>query len=462
MYAVISLALVFSCAVQKNPRNPFDQGTDAFNLGPIGAEGNPKDKNKIDVAAVTKDGPADKGGLLKGDLIVGIDGKGFAADKHPVFQLVEALEAVTMRKAATCVLAVERGGKPAQVKLTLPSLGPHSKGCPKSCKRCDAMAKQSLDWLVKQQEPDGGFPTMMAATTGKVVVTSVCGMAFMANGGYKEPLAKCADYVMKNAVEKAGANGDDPFKGLTGGKNWNQSNWALGYGGVFLGLVYQQTKDAKVKESLAAIAAQIVKNQEATGGWAHGPGGPNALDYLELEIMSNWVLAALGLAQQAGVDVRADAIEKGMKYVELCAAGDGGVGYADRPGQKGMGEPGRTSGAIFAWMCLRQAKGGFYGKMTQYWERNMADITNGHVSPVMHYSTSGLAAHALGAGPWDKFMDRFRIEFLACRRVDGSFAARPTEESEMMHSNSDRSVGDCWITGNYLLILGLPNKNLKY
>lgn len=461
MHALIAFALVVT-HLQKPPANPFDRGgADAFNLGLIGADGNPKGKDKIEVIEVTKDGPSEKGGLLKGDVIVGIEGKGFSESKHPVFQLVEALEVVTAKKSAVCTLSVERGGKPVQIKLTLPSLGPHSKGCPKSCKRCDAMAKQSLDWLVKQQEPDGGFPTRMAATTGKVVVTSVCGMAFLANGNYKEAAGKCVDFVMKNAIEKA-ATGDDPFKGMGGKGNWNQSNWALGYGGVFLGMVYQSAKDAKVKSALADIAAQIVKNQEASGGWAHGPGGPNALDYLELEIMSNWCLGALGLAQQAGVEVRADAIEKAMKYVELCAAGDGGVGYADRPGQKGMGEPGRTSGAIFAWMCLKQNKGGFYGKMTQYWERNMAEITDGHVSPVMHYSTSGLAGHALGGGAWDKFMDRFRIEFLACRRIDGSFAARPTEESQMMRSNSDREVGDCWITGNYLLILGLPNKNLKY
>jgi hypothetical protein len=45
-----------------------------------------------------------------------------------------------------------------------------------------------------------------------------------------------------------------------------------------------------VKDRLFEVAKKLEANQEASGGWAHGPGGPNALGYLELEIVGNWSL----------------------------------------------------------------------------------------------------------------------------------------------------------------------------
>ncbi|MBI3097116.1 MAG: hypothetical protein HYY93_02550 [Planctomycetes bacterium] len=58
-------------------------------------------------------------------------------------------------------------------------------------------------------------------------------------------------------------------------------------------------------------------------------------------------------------------------------------------------------------------------------------------------------------------MSEFRLEFIAARRPDGTFTARPTEESQQLHSNTDRELGSAWTTASYLIVLQLPKGHLK-
>jgi hypothetical protein len=67
----------------------------------------------------------------------------------------------------------------------------------------------------------------------------------------------------------------------------------------------------------------------------------------------------------------------------------------------------------------------------------------------------------LGAAHWKDFMALFRLEILAARRPDGTFSARPTEESVAMHNNTDRELGPGWTTASYALIMQVPKGKLK-
>ena len=433
----------------------FDRGgEDAFNLGALGAEGVKQD-NAIKVTDVLKDGAAEKGGLRKDDVITHLNDAAFPNNRDPIFYLYEFLEKATQAKNAKTSFTVTRGGKSERIVVTIPYLGKHAASCPKKCKRCEAMTEQSLNYLVERQRDDGSWESGMNNHQSIVAVTSLCGMALLMGGKHDGGVMKAADWVAENvlAADRMGGMGG-------GGGNWNQENWQLGYGGVFLTQIYMRTKDAKLTGVLERVAAKIAANQEKSGGWAHGPGGPNALGYTELEIMSNWMLAALGLMQQAGIEASRETIERGMKYVEECMAGDGGIGYSDS--NKGMGDAGRTSGAVWAFQCLKADGGALSKKMINYYTARMEKITDGHVSPVMHYMTGGLASHKIGGGAWNKFMDVFRTEFMGARRPDGSFSARPTEESQMMRNNTDRGMGDDWTTATYLIVLQLPGGTLKY
>ena len=238
-------------------------------------------------------------------------------------------------------------------------------------------------------------------------------------------------------------------------------NWAYAYSPLFLSEMYKKTRSAAMAVKLQKWADRIAKNQEKSGGWAHGPGGPNALGYLELEVMSNWCLAALGAMKRLGIKVDKECIEKAIAYVRACSSADGGVGYSTRPGQKGMGDPGRTAGAITAFCLLGLRRHPFFPNMCNYFRRELRGIPSGHVSPVMHFTAGALASWHLGKREWSRFMKEFRIHFMTARRPDGSFAAIPTKETELTRSNTDLTLGDCWTTSSYALILSIPEERLS-
>ena len=51
-----------------------------------------------------------------------------------------------------------------------------------------------------------------------------------------------------------------------GGANWNQTNWGLGYGGIFLSEVQKASPQPQVKKKLVWLRDKIFANQERTGG----------------------------------------------------------------------------------------------------------------------------------------------------------------------------------------------------
>ncbi|MBI2923917.1 MAG: hypothetical protein HYY18_22895 [Planctomycetes bacterium] len=447
--------------------------TDAFNLGVLGAEGLPIRKPAeelklprgsvaIQVTNILEGTPAQGGGLEKGDIIVGVGPTFLSKKMDPIYQFVDLLEQASSRKDAQVTLSISREGKPQAIKLKLPSLGAHAAQCPVGCARCEKLVEESLQFLVSQQAADGSFPIGLGGTNGQVVVTCLAGLAMLASGStpkegpYAENIQKAAAWVAENCGKERDMMGERP-----GGANWNQTNWAYGYSPLFLCEVYRLDPTPELEQRLTEIMQQIEKNQEASGGWAHGPGGPNALNYLELQIVGNFCLSSLGALKRSGFKPSQQVIDKGIAYMIDTSGGDGGIGYSNHPGQKGMGDPGRTALGILGMSLLEQQKHPFYARMSSFFKRTIKDLTTGHVSPVQHYVSAGFACMWLGTAYWKEFMEQFRLEILAARRPDGTFSARPTEESKALHSNTDRELGACWTTASYALILQLPKGKLK-
>lgn len=458
----MTAALLLGCCLQVG--GPPAAPADDWNLGLLGATGQPLPEGKgIRVASLHPGGPAAQSGLRPGDEIVALAGRPFGKRDDPIYALVDAIEAVTTGKSPLLPLTVMRGGAPTQLKVPLPALGKHSAACPKGCERCGRMVAESLVWLGKQQRADGAFASSLGGQNGHVAVTALAGLALLATGStptegpHADALRKAVEYVVaRGGVEDAMGLG----KGASGA-NWNQVNWSCGYAGLFLGIVHRRAPTPTIEAKLGALAQAIAANQEASGGWAHGPGGPNALGYLELEIMSNYCLAALGLARQAGVEVPQETIDRALAFVDASSNG-GAVGYSPRAGQKGLGDPGRTAGAVVAFQALDLERHPKYQPMLKFASRGFGELYKGHVSPVMHFLSGGMAAHGAGSDTFAEFQAAFRREFLAARRPDGAFAARPTEESKKLHSNTDRQIGMAWTTASYLILQQLPGGHLKW
>lgn len=460
---VAALVAVLGAAGPAAAQSPPGIGgaEDLHNLGALGLAVDVRGEALI-VREVLAASPAGAAGVREGDEVLKVAGAALeAAGPGPIAQVIAEVERCeASRKKAPVVLTVRRGAAEHEVEVEVPRLGAHARACPEKCKKCEAIVEAGLVFLTRQQQPDGRLPTDLGGKTGNVVVTSLGGLAFMAAGaGFAPggPLDRATTYVLSHV----GAADSSPLgrMGGAGGGNWNQENWELSYGLMFLAEVARKTRRADVKARCAELVRRLEQNQEASGGWAHGPGGPNALGYVELEVMSNYALLGLGAARRLELPVDEARLERALAWVEGTAGADGGVGYSHRQGQKGFGDPGRTAGAIVAFAALGQTRHPFMGRMAGYLERNLGRLPEGHVSPAMHLLAGAMASRTLGR-LWAPYFAAFRPHIMASRRPDGSFASTPTRESRSLRSNTDLTVGPCWTTATYVLILSLPRERL--
>lgn len=440
---------------------------DNQNLGVLGA-GVEVQGATIHVREVHKGGPAESVGIQVGDQIVKVGGRALQPSQGlqpgPIAQVIAEVEkAEAARKRTPVVLTISRGGTEKEFSLPVQKLGAHSKSCPNKCKKCSRIVQQGLEFLARTQGGNGEFSTDLGGKTGKVVVTSLGGLAFLAAGASPargSPLDRAGTYVLNHA-NKAEAS---PFgnMGGRGGGNWNQVNWELAYSLVFLAEMARKTKRPDYKAKCAELVKALNNTLEQSGGWAHGPGGPNALGYVELEIVSNYALLGMGAAKKLGLELDDAKVNKALAWIEATTNGNGGVGYSPRSGQKGHGDPGRTAGALVAFKALGASKLPFYAKMAGFYQTNMGKLTEGHVSPAMHLLAGAMGAKVIGKKAWKNYMNTYRLHIMGARKPDGSFASTPTKESQSMRNNTDLTVGPRWVTATYVIILSLDNEKIPY
>jgi hypothetical protein len=412
------------------------------------------DRLRIDV--LFPEGPAAKAGLKPGDVITGVGGKAF--DKGSIAPLAKAVVDAEAGATKGVALVVERGGaKPSSTVLVqVPVVGKDA-ATPLRGKARVAVVASALDWLAKRQQDDGGFATTLSSTTGAVVQASMAGLAWLAGGSdlakgkHAENVKKAVAFVKSNVA----AEGESS---PSGGANWNQSNWGYVHAAIFLGEVQARSPDAEVATELSNLAAEIAKRQEATGGWAHGPGGPNALGYVELNIVSGLAMMGMGAAKQTGWTPPDAVVAKARKYLEDSSGGDGGIGYSTKSGQKGQGNIGRTCATWMGYSALGLAGEKWTSKMAGYVKQHAGDVFGGHASLMQHFFLAGLASQALGGDAAKSYWAACEPNLVLARAPDGSFQPRPWHESLQMGSNSDVDFGEVWTTAAWAIVLAADGK----
>lgn len=429
---------------------------DLVNLGVIGARGEATSTG-LQVREVLPGGGAARAGLAAGDELVALDGQPLTGEQAllRLYGAIDELETGPKRKGLA--LSVRRAGAALDLEVPVARLGKCT-GPGAKCKHCDKIVKAGLAYLAQTQAGNGCFPTELGGKTGLVVVTSLSGLALLSAGVSPKgntPLGRAIGYVLgqANTPDSGGLGGG-------GGGNWNQENWGHAYALCFLGEVAHKTRRPDVLAKVKELAARLLETLEGSGGWAHGPGGPNALGYLELEIVSNYALLGLAAARNLGIELDEAKLQRALDWVAGTASRDGGVGYSHRQGQQGFGDPGRTAGALVAFAALGQRERPFFGLMSGYFTRHLGALPEGHVSPAMHLLAGAMAARVLGGEVPTTYAARYRLLALGQRRPDGSFGSLPTKESRQLGNNTDLTVGPRWTTATYLLILTLDRGNL--
>src|SRR3954447_24294495 len=111
--------------------------------------------------------------------------------------------------------------------------------------------KNGLDFLAKQQSQDGNFPNSSDGAEYAVTMTSLAGMAFLANGNtpnrgpYADNVRRVEQFVMANANPNGLICTPAEFN--------SRSMYGHGFGLLFLSSVYGMETDEKVRKRLATI-----------------------------------------------------------------------------------------------------------------------------------------------------------------------------------------------------------------
>ncbi|MCH2208628.1 MAG: DUF6288 domain-containing protein [Lentisphaerales bacterium] len=316
---VILLSLCFLTQAQENyhrqSKHKDEQlGAQLSPLGVLGASGYFQvGRADIIVKELTKNGIADKAGLLAEDVIIAANGKVFPeatndindGGKGPRESLGNAIEESLVRRDKTLRLTVERKGLKKSLKLKLPKSLPFTKTYPHKCKRSFEMLKDICDYLVKHQKPDGSW--------GKYVLTSTAALALLGSGNkkYSKSIQKAAYFI----VDKDLAKGGLPL-------------WNFIFPGTFLCEYYLATGDKKVLKTINYINDTLALEATSENGHhahrittegGYGGGGIN--------VITGHVYLFWTLAKKCGIKIHQKPYSAVLDHLIKCTKPTGGTGY---------------------------------------------------------------------------------------------------------------------------------------
>ncbi len=422
----------------KPPVMDFTQGgkpdeTHDWNLGATGARGwvygwggHTSDARQILITAVAAGSPAD-GVLAKGDVILGLAGKSFAADAR--VRLARALtEAEKNENRGLLKLIRWRAGKTDNVEIKLAVMGDYSNtvpyNCPKSKKifelGCRAIAKKGL---------------------GRVSIpNSLNALALLASGKaeYRPMLAEYAKLVAKLRLV-------------------SMATWHYGYANMFLAEYYMATGDKSILPGLKRLTMEAALGQSNVGTWGHKFARPDGIlnGYGAMNSPGLPLAISLVLARQAGVNSPAldRAIVKASSFLRWYA-NKGAIPYGDHQPWPGHEDNGKCSMAavLFDLLGDREATA-FFARMSTaaYDERE-----RGHTGNFFNIVWALPGVSRCGPMATGAYMKEQSWYYDLARGWDGGFAYQGSPAGEEEHRKYTR--WDC--TGTYLLAYALPLKSL--
>lgn len=355
--------------------------------------------------------------------------------------------------AFTLLLSIPAYAQNAEPQHKAEALGKkfaHSGSCPKKCKTCETALAKACEYLAKAQ---GGSGSWEAGNGGTVVITSIAGLALIANGStpqagpYAKNIEKAAQFLLRTVAPGYKGKG----KTASGQEFEGFGNWDLGYAAMFLAEYYFYNPKPDIKEKLEFIIEKIKEQREPNGGWGHAPN----FAYKDLVVASTACMAGLGCLKTMGFKIPEDVVTEGVKYLESTSAG-GTVGYSPREGQKGWGHAGRASGAAFAMYKL-QAGGKYYERVSKFIRQGIKSIHLDHASPTLHYLWGGIYSFILGPDAFAEYKANYLDLWLAMQQADGSVLC-PTDADvkASLGMDTDGMVGPNYPTAAFALVFALP------
>ena len=195
--------------------------------------------------------------------------------------------------------------------------------------RVDPAIEKALQYLVRVQKEDGGFPENYGDSTG---IPALAGMAFLSKGHlptegpYADALNRCIDFVLQNQRDNGlfekGNAGSGPMYAH------NISTLFLSEASGMVDPGRQEKIAAALPRALKLIleAQAVDKDERHQGGWRYHPGSSDSDTSC-----SGWALMALRSAKLNGAAVPDQAIADAVSYLRRHQdPKEGSFGYMDR------------------------------------------------------------------------------------------------------------------------------------
>jgi squalene cyclase len=292
--------------------------------------------------------------------------------------------------------------------------------------------EQGLRYLARSQQANGSYGSDRYGQ--HVGITALAGIAFMADGHlprrgqYGQNVERALDFVLASASES----------GLIAANTSHGPMYGHGFATLFLGEVYGQTGDPRIRDVLLKAVRLIVRTQNDQGGWRYRPIPANA----DISVTICQVMA-LRSARNAGVKVPKETIERAVEYVKKCQNdADGGFRYM-------LSSSGDSAFPRSAAGVATLFYAGVYEGETLM--RGLAYLMNNPGGPrSRHYYYYGryYAAQATflaGGKYWRQWFPKARDELLGRQQADGNWQS---------------NFGDDYATAMALITLQVPNRLL--
>jgi hypothetical protein len=243
----------------------------------------------------------------------------------------------------------------------------------KLAKEYQEAVNKGLDWLARNQYPDGHWDGLGKERGGgngqyPTTMTALAGMAMLMDGStmregkYASNIKLAANWFLERSQSNGLlGNPSNPTEAM-------RYMYGHGFGMLFLASVYGEEEDAEMRKKLEGVLTRGVlftgRAQTDRGGWGY----VSAKDGQGFDEGSVTITQMQGLraARNAGIPVPPKIIDNAKKYLSDCTTEDGGVIYSLAQGGRAMrgGErPPLTAAAI----ACSFASGEYDSKLAKKW-----------------------------------------------------------------------------------------------
>ena len=293
--------------------------------------------------------------------------------------------------------------------------------------------EKGLAFLASVQNEDGSWGSTQYQRN--VGITSLACMAFLADGHlpgrgrYGRNVERGLAFVLNSASES----------GLIAADTSHGPMYGHGFAMLFLGEIYGQTRDPRVRDVLLKAVRLTVNTQNSEGGWRYHPIPLDA----DVSVTITQV-QGLRSARNAGLHVPRQTIDRAIAYVKACQnPSDGGFRYMLNAG--GSAFP-RSAAGVATLYYAGVYEGDAIDRGLAYIQRSGQGLGfggGGHYFYGQYYAAQAMF-HA-GGEHWRAWFPEVREQMIRHQQADGRW-------------NSNH--GDAYATAMTLLVLQIPSRLL--